>query len=259
MADKAGQVIKGVTFASLYILIYSVLQMLAGAEMLFLDLSETEIANLTGVATIVAAAAAFLIFKVSFWLRGLHSEDEYVISRPYFTDVLLATAMSVGFRLVTNAYMTWAEGIEPLAKSIDDAGALYDYDAMSSGAMLAMIAATIFIAPLFEEILFRGIAMSEMKRVMPASLAIVLQGVFFGIAHMVLAQSIFATVYGIILGYVYYKTKKLSVTMTAHFVFNLSSMVELMEFQVVSAAIIGSVITAAAIIIFSLQYRDGKN
>ncbi len=252
LSEKAAHIIKGVTLASLYIFSYILLQALFGAV---LGACGADVINDTGVAALMAAVTAYLIFGITLWLRGIKRVEEYRVSRPVFFDILFAAALAVGFRLMTIAYMEWLENIEPLAKSIEEAQLDYDIDSMTYVAMAALSLSMFVIAPIFEEILFRGIAMTELKRVMPAPCAIVIQGILFGVSHMVLAQSIFACVFGVILGFIYHKTEKLSVTMTAHFVFNLSAVLELREgFSIAVTAAAGAVITAAAVAMFAAVY-----
>ena len=128
---------------------------------------------------------------------------------------------------------------------------------MTAAALLFLLAAIVILAPTFEEVLFRGIVLNELKNVMPVSLAIVLQGILFGIAHLVLAQSIFTAVFGVVLGYIYYRTKKLSVTMTAHFAFNISAAFEVTDAETAAPLFAaGLLITVFSIVMFALLYKN---
>lgn len=254
-SEKAAKVIKGVTLASLYIILYLGLQLLMNAVPTSMGLSDGEISNCVGLVSLTAAAAAYLIFVVTLWLRGKKRREEYTISFPPIADVLIAAVMSLGFRVLTSAYMDWAESVEPLKRSIENAEASYDFNSMTPFALLAMLISMYVMAPIFEEILFRGIVMTELKRVMPAQAAIILQGILFGAAHITLVQSIFAAVYGIILGYVYNKTGNLTVTMAAHFVFNLSAAAEFSG-AILPTAAIGAWVTALAVAAFAVRYRN---
>lgn len=256
MGEKIARIIKGATFALLYILIYNAMQFLAGFEILALG---SDAVNAEGVAAIVSAAASFVIFMVILYLRGIDRRKVFRISRPKFFEIVFAATLAVGFRILTSAYMIWAENVDILKKSMENAEAAFDYDTMTGAAMFALILAILASAPIFEEILFRGMVLGELRRVMPAPLAILIQGILFGIAHLVLIQGIFAAVFGVILGYIYYRTKKLSVTMIAHFVFNLSSVFEINGSGGLGWVFFaGALITVVSILMFNLLYREKK-
>lgn len=61
--------------------------------------------------------------------------------------------------------------------------------------------ATVILAPLAEEFLFRGVTMRMAQQVMPFMMANLLQAVLFGIYHLNLIQGVYAFVLGIILGF----------------------------------------------------------
>lgn len=73
------------------------------------------------------------------------------------------------------------------------------------------------LAPIFEEIIFRGIILKGMLnfKVSPA-IAILINGFIFGLAHMNPWQFIGAGILGIIFGFVYYRTKSLLIPMILH-------------------------------------------
>ena len=76
-------------------------------------------------------------------------------------------------------------------------------------------------APIFEEIIFRGIILKGMLNfnVNPTK-AILLNGLIFGCAHMNPWQFIGAGILGVIFGFVYYRTKSLFLPMLLHFLNN---------------------------------------
>ncbi len=89
---------------------------------------------------------------------------------------------------------------------------------------IVLISVSIF-APFFEEWLCRGIILRGLlKKVRPAW-AIAISALFFGLIHGNLWQAIPAFIIGLILGYVYYKTGSLKLTMLMHCVNNTLSVV----------------------------------
>ena len=85
-----------------------------------------------------------------------------------------------------------------------------------------MIIATFIIAPISEELFFRGVIMGYAKRYMPGASAILFQGVLFGLYHGNIVQGIYACILGCLLGFVAYKADTLLASMILHFSINLS-------------------------------------
>lgn len=61
---------------------------------------------------------------------------------------------------------------------------------------------TVILAPLAEELLFRGITMKKAEKIMPFMVANMLQAMLFGIYHGNLIQGTYAFVVGLILGFI---------------------------------------------------------
>ena len=85
-----------------------------------------------------------------------------------------------------------------------------------------MMIATFVIAPIGEELFFRGVIMGYAKRYMPPAFAILFQGVLFGLYHGNIVQGIYACVLGCLLGFVAYKANSILASMILHFSINLS-------------------------------------
>ena len=92
---------------------------------------------------------------------------------------------------------------------------------------MAIFVATVFGAPFFEEIFFRGVILRALARLfgnwgrwVGPGLAIVISGVLFGLAHAESLQLLGLAVFGVILGMVSYRTGRLGMNMVAHAAFN---------------------------------------
>ena len=89
---------------------------------------------------------------------------------------------------------------------------------------LVLISVSIF-APFFEEWLCRGIILRSLLTKVKPAWAIVISALVFGLIHGNLWQAIPAFIIGVILGYVYYKTGSLKLTMLMHCVNNTLSVI----------------------------------
>ncbi len=79
---------------------------------------------------------------------------------------------------------------------------------------------TVVFAPIFEEILFRGLIFKELSGSMNVKIAIVLQAVIFGAAHMNMLQFIYAFTLGLFLGLIYYWSRSLIAPIIVHCLYN---------------------------------------
>ena len=95
---------------------------------------------------------------------------------------------------------------------------------MLHGPLLVNLLCVSIMAPIFEEWLCRGIIMRSLLGVGRPWVAIVLSSAFFALIHFNLWQAIPAFIIGLLLGWVYYRTGSLKLTMLMHCVNNTFSL-----------------------------------
>ncbi|KEI07360.1 CAAX protease [Clostridium sp. K25] len=78
----------------------------------------------------------------------------------------------------------------------------------------------VILAPIMEELIFRGIMFNRLKMRWGAGAAIIISSIIFGMLHMDLAI-IGAVLFGIMMCILYMKTRNILTTMTIHFINNL--------------------------------------
>lgn len=78
----------------------------------------------------------------------------------------------------------------------------------------------VILAPIVEELFFRKLLISRMER-HGEKPAILLSGLIFGIVHGNFSQFFYAFALGIVLGYVYVRTRKIGITIALHMLVNL--------------------------------------
>lgn len=82
---------------------------------------------------------------------------------------------------------------------------------------------TLIIAPISEELIFRGVTLYRASRVLPFFGANLLQAILFGIYHRNLVQGIYAAVMGFVLGLVYRRYHSIYAAIILHILINASS------------------------------------
>lgn len=88
-----------------------------------------------------------------------------------------------------------------------------------------MVIYTVVLAPLGEEMIFRGLTFGYAKKVMPIMAANIVQAALFGIYHLNLIQGIYAFVMGLIFGYIMMKLQSIWAVVILHIVVNLSGLI----------------------------------
>lgn len=79
----------------------------------------------------------------------------------------------------------------------------------------------IILAPIFEEIFFRGIIFGYLKKNFKLSIAIIIQAISFGIFHHNLFQGLYAFLMGLVLGIIFTYFNSIYASITGHMIFNL--------------------------------------
>ena len=85
--------------------------------------------------------------------------------------------------------------------------------------------AIVIAAPVIEELIFRGIILNGLLRRYSPVRSIILSSILFGIVHLNPWQFVSALIIGIFSGWVYYRTRKLSLSILIHLVNNLVAFV----------------------------------
>ncbi len=170
----------------------------------------------------------------------------------------MAICCAVGLRMLVTVYYHYSQNVELLKKSIDEASAITP-QLTGTGQLLIAVFAIAFIGPLFEELLFRGIIMHELRTIMRPWAAIGLQAILFGASHGVLFQSIFAMAIGVMLGIIYYKTKSFKTAVICHSAFNLSVVIAQSELNLKTSIIVGVLGLALVSLSFGYIIANSKN
>lgn len=115
----------------------------------------------------------------------------------------------------------------------------------------------ILLGPVCEELAFRGVTLNLGLKGISFVAANLIQALFFGALHMNVIQSIYAFVFGLLLGYIYYLYGNIVVTIACHILFNgisgivgyiISAQKEVNAFSFFMAFLASMLITYAGII-----------
>ena len=113
--------------------------------------------------------------------------------------------------IIAALFPSWMEAYERL---METAG-------LGEDITLIMMFYSVILAPIGEELVFRGVTMRSARRALPFWLANILQALLFGIFHMNMIQGCYAFALGLLLGYVCEKGGSIYYSIFFHFLFNL--------------------------------------
>ncbi len=169
--------------------------------------------------TSVAIAAVICILIFGIWYNRRFGNENTLRIKKVFTAknityiLLLGLGLQVAITLILSTVVAikpeWVkEYLELLTPFLEENSIL-------------TLCYMLLIAPISEEIIFRGVIFEKSKKNMPLFLANILQALLFGIFHMNLVQGIYTFALGIVLGIVCIKCRSLYAAMLLHIVFNL--------------------------------------
>ncbi len=133
----------------------------------------------------------------------------------YFVALPLMFAVS----LVNQQFWQGQGGSNPLLQIVLEEG--------DPVALLIFFLTAAIAAPVFEEILFRGFLLPSLTRYFPVWGAIGLSSLIFALAHLSLSEVLPLTTLGIVLGFVYTRSRGLLASMLLHSLWNSVTMIGL--------------------------------
>lgn len=261
--------VKGIAFTLLYIGIYYAVSFVL-YNILFLwarlggtSFSEIEERVLNNSYTVTAAVGVVCLIIYYFIGKLRKQTVESIIKIKNVPTIIYAMAvtLAIGCRFLVSVYYSFAQKITILEKSIEKAAEINPEITTASQLFTALFCVAVF-APFFEEIMFRGLVMTELLKIMRPWAAIGLQAIIFGAIHGVLFQSVFAFVIGIVLGILYYHSQNIFVAMTCHSAFNISAVLMQGELSLIGVLVytLGGVFLCALSLIYILSNlkRDSR-
>ena len=170
-----------------------------------LSVDTMTLSMISGLLTLTVVLAFYLVrrkkFSEALWLRPVP-----------VPALLTGAALAPGLYLVVTTALAMLP--EAWLDSYDEASAGID-----SGTLTGVIAVAV-VAPIVEEVIFRGLIMNRLARVMPAWLAVVLSAAIFGVCHGHPVWFAYVFVLGAVFGFIDLRTNSILPSILGHVVFN---------------------------------------
>ena len=154
-------------------------------------------ANLLLVITAFATLGTLILGAL--WYRRHKPETDFSLKEAVNVKMLIAM-ICLGLSLQFLISMCLNAVYPVLPQSLTDQYSELMESLLGGNIWLSLLA-TVILAPLAEEFLFRGVTLKMAQKIMPFMFANVLQAVLFGVYHMNLIQGVYAFVLGLVLGF----------------------------------------------------------
>ncbi|MBU1142106.1 MAG: CPBP family intramembrane metalloprotease, partial [Firmicutes bacterium] len=148
-------------------------------------------------ATIFAGLVALLIFIFMF-----RNKKENLFKRSQFNSLTIKQAgwsSLIGFSFVFLSLLIVQ--LLSVLFPLQYANFVETMDVVVDAPFLVVLLGVVIVAPLFEEVMFRGIVYDALQKRMNIYISIVLAGLLFGVYHMNIFQGTYATLIGIVMGF----------------------------------------------------------
>ena len=173
--------------------------------------------------TVIYSAALIPVYLIYLILSSKRDRRSLLCEPLRLNAILPALAMMIGALGVTNIWFNvlyWLQDSVPFIENqmqdyMETAGAF----SADSGYFWLILGVSI-LAPIGEELVFRGIVQGELRKALPEWAAIVIQAVVFALFHMQVIQITYVLLPGLLLGLAYAWSRSIWVPIAMHILFN---------------------------------------
>ena len=177
--------------------------------------------NFTQLVSVVFAVIVIFVFGI--WYRRVFVRPMKGRQRKYWTGISFQTLVSLIFLAFGLQYL--AQLVTGIVSELrPDWMSTYEAILESAGyssVTILLLAYALILAPIGEELTFRGLTYRFARRALPFWAANILQALLFGIMHANMIQGIYAFAVGLILGWVCRVGHSIKYSVILHILFNI--------------------------------------
>ena len=155
-----------------------------------------------------------IIFTVIYKVRKKNIKEELQFRKTKYINMIIAVALGLSFWIFDSGVLSIIYEAGFLKESFSYMEELLS--PITSGNLILTIISVGIIAPFVEEFIFRGVIFKILNKNISALWSIIIQAILFGVFHLNLIQGGYASLMGILFGYVTYKTKSIWPAIVMH-------------------------------------------
>ena len=221
LIQVAVSIIGGITIG-IYYAITGVTQMSNGSTLEYeIDSMVNSILSLTNVFLLISSVLTILILILIYKVKNRNYKEELQIVRTNKLNIFYAIFMGICCWLFNSGALSLVEEAGWFSNHFEYMNEILA--PISQGSILISMITVGIIGPIAEEFLFRGVIYNTLNKKISIKWTIIIQAILFGVFHGNLVQGTYATLLGLIFGYVTYKTKSLWPAIIMHMANNLTA------------------------------------
>lgn len=169
--------------------------------------------------TLISGILALLTYWIVFLIRKKKFAQEVKLRKIPVKGILAVLLMGITFNIVISTLLATIPFPDAWMETYQQNSSV-----LTGGNEVISFLATVFMAPVLEEIVFRGLIYDRLKKGMPAVVAAIISSFAFGLMHGTIIWMMYAFVLGVVLVIVFERFHSLLANMLLHFGFNLTGM-----------------------------------
>lgn len=206
------------------------------------------IAEHTTLMTLVYQLLTLAIIWLIFMIRKKHFCQEVTLVSFDKKSILPILVMGVAVQL----FVSYALELLPIPEDILNAYMQASAPILQKQNIVLQIIAVAVVAPIAEEVIFRGLILSRFRKAMPTVLAVIVSSALFGLVHGQIIWMIYATGMGILFSVVAIREKSISASVLLHMAINFSAL--FVDLIPVKGMVMGMLCAGAFVIIVAMLY-----
>lgn len=187
--------------------------------------------ELSALVVIISGILALFIYWLIFVIRKKKLMSEVSLGAMDVRGILPVILLGVSFDIVITLLLI----VVPFPQSWMDSY-VTNSNTLVDGNVFVNWIAVVIMAPVVEEIVFRGLVYTRLKKGMPALAAAILSSMVFGVMHGTIIWFCYTFVFGMLLVWCYEKFQSLAANILLHMSFNLTGHVLSMVSDIPDAA-----------------------
>lgn len=199
-----------------------------------------EIAGKLNYILLISSIVTVLIFLIIYAIRKKKLTEEILLKKTKPMNMVIAVLIGTSVWLFNSGILVLLQLNGLLMEQFQGMNEILN--PLTEGNLFIMVLTIGIVAPFAEEFLFRGVIYRTLSKNISIPVTIIIQGVLFGIYHGNLIQGVYASLLGIIFGFITHKTQSLWPAIIAHMTNN--------TIAVIIPAVMGDIFNTTSCMIF---------
>lgn len=199
-----------------------------------------EVAGKLNYILLISSIVTVLIFLIIYAIRKKKLTEEILLKKTKPMNIVIAVLIGTSVWLFNSGILVLLQLNGLLMEQFQGMNEILN--PLTEGNLFIMVLTIGIVAPFTEEFLFRGVIYRTLSKNISIPVTIIIQGVLFGIYHANLIQGVYASLLGIIFGFITHKTQSLWPAIIAHMTNN--------TIAVIIPAVMGDIFNTTSCMIF---------